>query len=190
MKKLTVIKATTKRIGTSMAWLCRCECGLKIERSGYELRARKVSSCGRPGCKPGTSHGLSKKSRAYVRWYLMRDRCYNKKRDNYASYGGKGIKVCARWAIFENFLADMGEPTANSVLDRIDNSRDYSPENCRWATFQQSTENRRNTVWMGAERVKDFAKRVGLPWTRVYQRLARGWTMQEIEAHPTCVYNG
>lgn len=84
---------------------------------------------------------------------------------------------------FENFLKDMGEPPHGTVLDRKSNSLGYSPSNCRWSPFKESTENRRNTVWVGSERVSDMAARIGIPASRIYARLKRGWSKEEIESH-------
>ena len=63
----------------------------------------------------------------------MIQRCTNPKAQNYRHYGGRGITVCDRWRVYENFLADMGERPADLSLDRIDNES-YEPANCRWAT--------------------------------------------------------
>jgi len=80
----------------------------------------------------------------YWLWEGMRKRCNQKSEKSYASYGAKGITVCDEWKSFWKFLEDMGErPSPIHSLDRIDNSKGYSKENCRWATPKQQHENRR-----------------------------------------------
>jgi hypothetical protein len=80
---------------------------------------------------------------AYNAWRSMRQRCGNPKCRNYPNYGGRGIVVCFRWELFDNFLADMGERPPGRSLDRIDNNGNYEPGNCRWATHSQQQANKR-----------------------------------------------
>lgn len=74
----------------------------------------------------------------------MIQRCTNPNASGYAGYGGKGIKVCERWRVFSNFLADMGERPEGTSIDRVDSARGYEPSNCRWATNSVQMKNRPN----------------------------------------------
>lgn len=82
----------------------------------------------------------------YNTWVNMLQRCTNPKHTFFAHYGGRGIRVCARWSnSFENFLADMGERPAGMTLDRRDNDGDYELSNCRWVTPTVQVRNSRRT---------------------------------------------
>lgn len=93
---------------------------------------------------------IKNNQREYDSYISMLRRCYDKKFPPYKRYGEKGVKVCAAWAGYNGFtifLKDMGKRPQNTTLDRIDNSGDYSPKNCRWATIDQQNRNRKTNIW-------------------------------------------
>lgn len=80
----------------------------------------------------------------YCTWANMLARCFDLNKPNYKDYGGRGITVCERWHHFKNFVNDMGpKPSKLHSLDRIDNDKGYSFENCRWATRTEQNKNKR-----------------------------------------------
>lgn len=119
----------------------------------------------------------------YQCWFNMIDRCLNEGHANFAHYGGRGVRVCDRWAeSFENFLDDMGpRPSRHHSLDRVDNDGHYEPRNCRWATRREQRLNQRPSKHAIARTSPDIAKRM---WERndllIQDKLEspemKGWT--------------
>lgn len=133
-------------------WLCQCDCGGEVKRLEYDLRRRRPYSC---GCVKRPRNGIPKGAsvtREYYSYRAMMKRCYSEDDKDYCYYGERGITVCDRWiASFPAFLADMGPRPDGKTLDRIDVNGNYEPGNCRWATPQQQSENRRNALRRRAE---------------------------------------
>jgi len=149
--KLTCI-APGKTSRSGRYWICECECGNRTEVLRGNLRNGFTLSCGchkrennRHRDPTWAKHGYASKANrnpTYNSWMAMRMRCNNKNHESWEWYGGKGIKVCERWDSFSNFLEDMGERPDGKTLDRIDPDKDYSKDNCRWATPLEQTLNR------------------------------------------------
>lgn len=93
-------------------------------------------------------HGHSRGGKCtseYNAWRSMWKRCTDRNNPSYRRYGGRGICVCKRWEMFEEFFADVGvKPSQEHSLDRKDNDGDYEPGNTRWATVSEQQSNKRN----------------------------------------------
>lgn len=127
---------------------------------------------------PNYKHGgTCEHKKEFNSWRAMRERCDNKNYRYYHRYGGRGITYCEEWKNFANFLNDMGERPDGCSLDRIDNNKGYSPENCRWATQSQQIKN--STKVTSAKLDLSRAKNAKCSISLVYKRLKNGWNMEE-----------
>lgn len=182
--RLTILKKAEKKNGKKLFWLCKCDCGLTKEIDGDPIRRGAVVSCGcysreRTSIRMSqisTTHGMSN-TNIWWRWAGMRERCTNKKTNNYKNYGGRGIKVCDRWLTFENFYEDMKAGySAGLSLERIDNNGNYEPGNCRWATRKEQMRNyRRNRLITHKGETKtlqEWSESTGLKSSTIRMRLS------------------
>lgn len=165
-------------------WLCKCDCGGTKEVYATMLKSKRVTSC---GCKKGNhSHGLAH-TRIYNIWNAMKQRCANKNFKDYAIYGGRGINYCEKWETFEGFMEDMYQSylihlelhgSKNTTLDRIDSNLGYNLSNCRWATIEQQSYNKRDTIFIEYDGVKytirELSSKYNLPTSTLYGRYERG----------------
>ena len=147
---LVIAKSDKRSKAMKQMVLCRCDCGIEREVVVGNLRSG-VSTSG--GCwkdektsERRKKHGFSKTT-MYHRYRAMIRRCYDPLYKEFHNYGARGIKVCDKWLeSVENYINDMGFPPFKTAqIDRINNDLGYFKENCRWATPQENTNNRRCT---------------------------------------------
>lgn len=188
---LTVISRAENGSKGNAYWNCKCDCGNHTVVSGSNLRSGAVKSCGCLLHKGKDTHHLSN-TRLYRIWNAIIQRCNNKDHWAFKYYGEKGIRVCKewesdfmtfyRWAINNGYLDGL-------TIDRIDNTKDYYPENCRWVDRKVQANNRtfcKMIEYKGkTQNLMQWCEELNLNYKRVHSRLYRlGWTFEEAISVP------
>lgn len=172
-------------------WKCLCDCGKEFIRENSKLSARKSCGCIGSGRKKDTTSdcyfftttkGMSQHSYDRLRkeWHSMKDRC-KPQYHNSNIYYERGISVCEEWLIFRNFAIWALENGYDDdlTLDRIDNNKSYSPDNCRWATWKEQNNNKRDNVvieYRGkSQTLKQWSEELNLNYGMLKARWQHGW---------------
>ena len=136
-------------------------------------------------------HSVTKTTPTYNSWAGMFQRCNNQKNPAYTRYGGRGIAVCSQWQGadgFARFLSDMGVRPEGKTLDREDADGNYEPVNCRWATPQQQSENKRNNVLVTidgeTQPLSFWCEAFGIEYKTASNRIHLGWDPVKSVSHP------
>lgn len=174
--------------GRKAKWLCKCDCGPFIVTLGESLTKGRTVSCGcfrrEKTIEKNFRHGLSN-SPEYITWNGIKARCENPNEAAYANYGGRGVRMCARWRHnFGKFLDDMGpKPGPEYSIERIDNNGNYEPDNCKWATRQEQNDNSRHNhlvEFQGQTRtMSQWSRLIGVNVGTLFNRLRTGWSIED-----------
>lgn len=190
---LTVIKEGPRDYPKSAPYglrtvIVQCVCGNRRKMMLQTVRSGNSKSC---GCKSKVQKGLShvdgKPNPLFNVYRSMIRRCHNPKDVSYDNYGRRGIRVCRRWRFgeegktgFECFMEDMGPRPKGKSIDRKNNDKGYFPDNCRWASNKQQTNNvRTNSIIIlnGKSRtVAEWSAIVGIKANTITCRMRRGWS--------------
>lgn len=177
------------------------QCGAPLHRAPSVLRKRPTSFCDsrcisafEMGNTRHYSHGMSH-TKEHQTWVKMRQRCGNPNDPSYPRYGARGIAVCEEWQrSFAAFFRDMGAaPSAKHSIERVDNDRGYSPDNCIWALHVVQVRNRRITVTLTYSGrtlpVSVWAEEVGLQYKTLWHRVHDlGWSTERALTTPAQVH--
>ncbi len=124
-------------------------------------------------------------TRLYNIWKSMRQRCINPKNSRYSVYGAKGIKVCKEWDDFKKFRdwAIKNGYEKKLTIDRIDNSKGYSPKNCRWVSYKIQANNKTNNRFVTyrgeTHTLGEWSEITGIKLATIWARLNKGWSTED-----------
>lgn len=175
--RLTVIKRA-ENIGRYSAWLCKCDCGKEKIINGNSLKSGLTRSCGCISRGRQGKHCVDLiRTKLYGVWRSMKSRCSNPKVPVFKNYGGRGISVCDEWVndfeAFHSWAFSSGY-TEKLTIERIDNNKGYSPDNCRWATPKEQTRNRRKTLIVNGKTLGEWVEILDVEYNTLLYRYNKG----------------
>lgn len=192
--RLVVVSREESDNGKYKVWRCKCDCGNETKVKTYVLTSGRTRSC---GClrnemigDRGRTHGMTE-TRIYRIWGHMKNRCYNQNDEKYELYGGRGIVVCDEW--LHNFQAFYDWAIKNGyaedlTIDRLDNNKGYSPNNCRWATNWEQSNNKRTsrilTLNGESHTVAEWGKITRINSRTIENRILNGWSDEKALTTP------
>ena len=185
---LTVIKVHGRDKWNKTMWICECSCGNTTIVSLSHIVSGHTTSCGCKKYRYTKTHGMAR-TRQYIIWAGMIQRCENTKAEGYKNYGGRGINVCERWHEFELFWDDMKDSYADGLtIERVNNDDGYYKENCIWASRKEQNRNRRGNhhIERNGERkiLTDWASELNIDPRKVCRRLKAGWSTEDALTRP------
>lgn len=195
--RLTVLIPNGRKSG-NFAWLCRCDCGREVTRSGGQLRGfQKLGRIQDCGCSlserakrigyANREHGKSvENKRLFDVWYQMTRRCNNKKSKDYPGYGGRGIKICQEWLEVSEFFkwAEKSGYKIGLTLERINVNGGYNAGNCTWIPNKRQASNTRRSVRIEFNGdilcLSDWARKIGINIRTILTRYRAGWSIERM----------
>lgn len=191
----TVIeKDSEKGYKGAIKWICQCKCGTIRSVLAHSLKNGRSQSC---GCKPANLKGINKKhgesnTRLFHIWASMKKRCKNPFGKDAKTYKDRNITVCDEWndyIVFRDWALSHGYDETLTI-DRIDNDKGYSPENCRWITIEEQQRNKQNTIrvtYKGEQHsLRSLCLKLGFS-TNDYKRIHREY--QKMKANNSIDFN-
>lgn len=173
---------------------CVCECGNACVVEGAKLRNGHTQSCGcyrhERQVEANTKH-KGRYTKLYVVWCNMKGRCYNPKYQRFNTYGARGITVCEEWkndfGTFQKWAEKNGynpeSKRGECTLDRIDNNKGYSPDNCRWVTNQIQANNKSTNIFITykgkTKTLAEWSKEIGIKPDTIKNRIKNGWSIEK-----------
>jgi hypothetical protein len=187
---LTVLKYTHINNDGKACFDCLCDCGVIKNISGKNLKSGNTKSCGcikterirslnlkHGGCSGG-------KTPEYFIWRSIIERCTNPNNKDYKYYGGRGINICPEWRYdFKRFILEMGRRPSGLTIDRIDNNKWYSKENCRWVSQKTQNNNSRNNTILTfnnkSHTISEWGGILNINPGTISMRLFRKWSVMD-----------